>query len=93
MASPNNMPRIVELAAQISTSVTELQERLAAQGAPSPSWAEDSPESLPADVSNLQDVVLDATAELHELLLDPLMVIFKFAAVRFPRAQVHTFLS
>lgn len=81
MASTSNMPRIVELAAQISTSVAELQEQLTAQGAPSPSWAEDSPECLPADVSNLQDAVLDATAELHELLLEPLMLIFKFASV------------
>lgn len=86
MASPNNMPRIVELAAQISTSVNELQERLTAQGAPSPSWDEDSPEALPDDVSHLQDAVLDATAELHELLMEPLMLIFKFAAVRLPRA-------
>lgn len=84
MASPNNMPRIVELAAQISTSVSELQEQLTAQGAPSPSWAEDSPESLPVDVFNLRDTVLDATAELHELLLEPLMLLFKFASVRLP---------
>lgn len=87
MASSNNMPRIVELAAQISNSVNELQERLTAQGAPSPSWAEDSPECLPANVSNLQDAVLDATAELHELLMEPLMLIFKFASVRLPQAQ------
>lgn len=81
-SSTNNIPRIVELAAQISTLVTELQEQLTAQGAPSPSWAEESPESLPANVSNLQDTVLDATTELHELLLEPLMVLFKFASVR-----------
>ncbi|KAI3393977.1 hypothetical protein diail_3338 [Diaporthe ilicicola] len=81
MASSNNMPRIVELAAQISASVSAMQERLTAQGAPSPSWDEDSPESLPPNVSNLQDAVLDATAELHELLLEPLMLIFKHAAI------------
>ncbi|KAK2591049.1 hypothetical protein QQS21_011263 [Conoideocrella luteorostrata] len=81
MTSPNTTPRIVALATQISTSVAELQERLSAQGAPSPSFAEDSPESLPADVSHLQDAVLDATAELHELLLDPLSLIFKFGAI------------
>ncbi|KAL1851061.1 hypothetical protein Daus18300_012670 [Diaporthe australafricana] len=81
MASPTNMPRMVELAAQISTSVSELQERLTAHGAPSPSWAENSPESLPVDVFNLRDAVLDASAELHELLLEPLMLIFKFASI------------
>lgn len=94
-ASTKNMPRIVELAAQISTSVAELQEQLTAQGAPSPSWAEDSSESLPANVFNLQDAVLDATAELHELLLEPLMVLFKFASVRprLPLCQLSFFLS
>lgn len=81
MASPNTTPRIVELAAQISTSVTQLQEQLTAQDAPTPSFAEDSPENLPADVSHLKDAILDATAELHELLLDPLALLFKFAGV------------
>jgi hypothetical protein len=76
MASSNDTtPRIVELAAQISSSVTKLQEKLSAQGAPTPSFAENGPESLPGNV------VLDATAELHEILLDPLSLIFKFAAV------------
>lgn len=81
MASSNTTPRIVALAAQISTSVAELQERLSAQGIASPSFAEDSPECLPADVSHLQDDILDATAELHELLLEPLSLLFKFGAV------------
>lgn len=88
MASPNNMPRIVELADQISSSVSKLQERLTAQGVPSPSWNEDSPQSLPADVNDLKDAVLDASAELHEILLEPLMLIFKHAAVRHPGAQM-----
>lgn len=82
MASPNNTPRIIELAAQISSSTTQLQEKLAAQGVSTPSFAEDSPENLPADVSALRNAVLDATAELHELLLDPMALLFKFAAVR-----------
>lgn len=75
---------MVELAAQIGASVFELQQRLTGQGAPSLSWKEDSPESLPVDVFNLRDAVLDASAELHELLLEPLMLIFKFASVRLP---------
>jgi hypothetical protein len=79
MASPNATPRTVELAAQISTSVAQLQERLSVQGAPTPSFDEDSPENLPSDVADLKDAVLDATSELHELLLDPLALLFKFA--------------
>jgi hypothetical protein len=69
MASPDSAPRIVALADKISPSVAELQELLSVQGVLSPSWAEDNPECLPADAANLQDAVLDATAELHELLL------------------------
>ncbi len=84
MASLNTTPRIVELAAQISTSVAQLQEQLSAQGAPTPSFAEDNPETLPANVSHLKDAVLDATAELHELLLDPILLLFKFASVSLP---------
>lgn len=84
MASSSNTPRIVELAAQISASVAELQEHLSAQGVPSPTFDEDSPPFLPADVSHIRAQLLDATAELHEVLTEPLMLIFKFGAVRFP---------
>ncbi|KAJ4305848.1 hypothetical protein N0V90_001380 [Kalmusia sp. IMI 367209] len=85
MTSPNTTPRIVELAAQINASVAQLQEHLSAQGLPTPSFAEDNPENLPSDVSHLKDAVLDATAELHELLLDPLALLFKFGAASLPR--------
>lgn len=84
MASPNTTPRIVELAAQISASIAELQERLSAQGVPSPTFDEDSPASFPDNVSNLRTQVLDATAELHEVLMEPLMLVYKFAGVRLP---------
>jgi hypothetical protein len=83
MASTSNTPRIVELAAQISSSVAELQERLSAQGVPSPTFDENSPQSFPDDVYHLRTQVLDATAELNEVLTEPLMLTYKFAAVRF----------
>ncbi|KAF2008738.1 S-adenosyl-L-methionine-dependent methyltransferase, partial [Aaosphaeria arxii CBS 175.79] len=81
MASRNSCPRIVELATRISSSVAQLHEHLSAQGVVTPSFAEDNPENLPANVAHLQDAILDATAELHELLLDPLALISKFAAI------------
>ena len=87
-ASENTSPRIVLLAAQISTFVGQLQEQLSARGTPTPSFAEDSPQNIPKDVSALKDALLDATAELHELLLDPLMLLFKFASVRFLLVRV-----
>ncbi|KID82703.1 O-methyltransferase, family 2 [Metarhizium guizhouense ARSEF 977] len=63
MASPNTTPRIVALAAQISTSVAELQERLTAEGIASPSFAEDSPECLPANITNL--AIIDTICRFH----------------------------
>ncbi|KAI1448539.1 sterigmatocystin 8-O-methyltransferase [Annulohypoxylon stygium] len=80
MESSSTSPRIVELAGKISVSVSQLQELLSAQGVPSPAFTEDSPERLPANTLHLQDAVLDATAELHELLTEPVRLIFKFCA-------------
>ncbi|KAI1169451.1 sterigmatocystin 8-O-methyltransferase [Nemania sp. FL0916] len=81
MAPLDTTPKIVELAAKISSSVAELQEYLSAQGLESPSFDENSPPTLPSDVRQIRDDVLDATAELHEVLLEPLMLIYKFAGV------------
>ncbi|CAI6227227.1 unnamed protein product [Periconia digitata] len=76
-----NSSRIVELAAQISSNVAQLQGQLSAQDLPSPSFNENFNASYPANVTHLRDSLLDATAELHELLLDPLLVLFKFASI------------
>lgn len=87
--APNNVtPRIVELAAKISTAVAELQAHLSAQEVESPSFPENSPPTLPSDVHQLRDDVLDATAELHEVLLEPLMLIYKFAGVMISQTQL-----
>ncbi|CAG8973117.1 hypothetical protein HYALB_00007594 [Hymenoscyphus albidus] len=79
--TPTTTPRIIELAAQISTSVTQLQEHLSAQNLPTPSFAEEGPNAFPPEVSHLKNTLLDATASLHELLLEPLSLLFKFAAI------------
>ncbi|KAH7304182.1 S-adenosyl-L-methionine-dependent methyltransferase [Stachybotrys elegans] len=81
MAPTEATPTIVQLAERITTSVAELQACLSAQGLESPSFAENSPPELPSEVHHLRDKVLDATAELHEVLLEPLMLIYKFAGV------------
>ncbi|KAK8096995.1 hypothetical protein PG999_012939 [Apiospora kogelbergensis] len=81
MASSTNTPRIVELAAQISASVNEFQKRLSDQGLPSPTFDEDGPQTFPEDMYSLRAQILDATAELNEVLTEPLMLIFKFAAI------------
>jgi hypothetical protein len=81
MAASQNIPRIVELASQIGNSVAELHEYLSTRGIASPSFADDNPETLPADVTHLQDALLDAAAELHDMLLDPMSLLFKSNAI------------
>ncbi|KAH8732614.1 O-methyltransferase-domain-containing protein [Phaeosphaeriaceae sp. PMI808] len=81
MASPKGTLRIIELAAQISTHVAELQANLEARGEPTPSFDENRLETLPVDLFHLRDAILDTTAELHELLMDPLQLLFKFASL------------
>ncbi|KAK0625348.1 S-adenosyl-L-methionine-dependent methyltransferase [Bombardia bombarda] len=68
--------RIMELAQTISASVAEIDKTLSALGLQSPSFDEDAPtEYRPREVSDARDVVLDATAELHDLLLEPLFLV------------------
>ncbi|KAF3763274.1 S-adenosyl-L-methionine-dependent methyltransferase [Cryphonectria parasitica EP155] len=67
--------RISQLAATISESVARLQEVLSTRGLQSPSFDEYAQFSLPQEAWDVQDAILDATAELHDLLLDPLVLI------------------
>jgi SAM-dependent methyltransferase len=80
MASPDTS-RMVELANKISSSVSELQELLAAKGAEPPSFDENSPIKLPSGLGRLQNTILDATSELHDVLLEPMSLLYKFSAV------------
>ncbi|KAI0148064.1 sterigmatocystin 8-O-methyltransferase [Hypoxylon sp. NC0597] len=78
MASHTLNSRIIQLARTISTSVARIDAALAANGLPSPSFDEDAPVNyLPPEILDAQDAVLDATAELHDLLLEPLHLIKK----------------
>jgi len=77
-ASP--LPKLVQLAATINTSIAKIQEVLDSLGGPSPSFAEDAP-PLPPGISEARDAVLDATAELHDLLTEPLTMIHRAARV------------
>lgn len=74
--------RIVQLARIISTCVTNINDALLEIGLPSPSFDENTPVAhLPPGISDYQDTVLDATAELHDLLLEPLHLIKKHSGV------------
>ncbi|KAK4207347.1 6-hydroxytryprostatin B O-methyltransferase [Rhypophila decipiens] len=68
--------RIVQLAQTISTSVSQIDQVLTAQGLPPLSFDEDLPAGyLPKELSRVRDAVIDATAELHDLLLEPLHLV------------------
>lgn len=74
--------RIVELADTIQKSVAELQNVLDSKGLPAPSFDEDaSPDPLPSEAQKAQDAVLDATAELHDILLEPTALVLKTISV------------
>ncbi|KAI1371715.1 S-adenosyl-L-methionine-dependent methyltransferase [Hypoxylon crocopeplum] len=80
MASSEAVPRIVQLANAISKSVSNIQRTLHAEGIASPSFEEDASFHLPLEASKDHDIVLDATAELHDLLLEPLNLIHRHGA-------------
>ena len=81
MASSTTVPKLRQLAAAIEAAVAKIQEALDAQGVPSPSFDEDAP-ALPSDIGEARDVVLDATAELQDLLTEPLNMIHRASRVR-----------
>ncbi|KAI1371154.1 S-adenosyl-L-methionine-dependent methyltransferase [Hypoxylon crocopeplum] len=74
------MPRIVELAATVSDSVAKLEQVLSAKGAPWPSFDENAPDSLPKEATEAQNAVIDAAAELYDLMLDPLTLVYRNSA-------------
>jgi hypothetical protein len=81
MESNVTAPRILELAAIIGKAAAEINTTLTNQGIPSPSFSEDAPESFPQDISDARDIVLDATAELYDILLDPLTLLYQHGGV------------
>lgn len=73
----SSVPRIVQLANTISESVSRIQQVLSDKGIQSPSFDQNAPFNLPLDITKDHDAVLDATAELHDLLLEPLNLIHR----------------
>ncbi|KAM7187060.1 6-hydroxytryprostatin B O-methyltransferase, partial [Naviculisporaceae sp. PSN 640] len=68
--------RLVQLAHTISESVSKIDHVLSKRGLPPLSFDEDLPiRYLPKDLSQARDLILDATAELHDLLLEPLHLV------------------
>ena len=89
----DNLPRILQLAKIITASVNKIQEVLSSRGITSPSFDEDATYNLPIDVSNDQAAVLDATAELQDLLQAPLSLIHRHGGVSVypcPQAKIRS---
>lgn len=84
MATRESLPRILQLAAAITESAKALQDSLSENGLPTPSFDENEVLSIPEGASGTRDVILDATAELHDLLLDPLVLVRTHGGVRTP---------
>ncbi|KAI1370093.1 S-adenosyl-L-methionine-dependent methyltransferase [Hypoxylon crocopeplum] len=69
--------RMSQLADIISRSVVNMNEMLSALKVEQPSFSEDAFVSLPKEVSGDKDAILDAAAELYDLLLDPLELLHR----------------
>ncbi|KAK8024452.1 O-methyltransferase-domain-containing protein [Apiospora rasikravindrae] len=69
--------RIVELAQSIMDGVAQLQTVFSDKGLPFPSFDEDAPSKFPLEAFDARDTVLDASAELYDLLLDPITLMLK----------------
>ncbi|KAI0139844.1 S-adenosyl-L-methionine-dependent methyltransferase [Xylariaceae sp. FL1272] len=66
--------RIVQLAHNISKAVDAIDKALKAKDLPTPSFDENAA-NLPVEVLEDVDTVVDATSELRDLLLDPMVMI------------------
>ncbi|KAI1406894.1 S-adenosyl-L-methionine-dependent methyltransferase [Hypoxylon sp. FL1857] len=69
--------RIVELAQSIMDGVAQMQTLFSEKGLPFPSFDEDAPQKFPSEALDSRDQVLDASAELYDLLLDPVNLLLK----------------
>lgn len=67
--------RIQELSDIIAASVIKIQQGLQERSLPLPSFDEDAPTTLPLDLVEAQDSVIDAATELRELLMEPMLSI------------------
>lgn len=70
-------PSIIDLANAVSTNTAKYHAYLVAQGLPlpshepSPNILNQSPVELPAEIGAARDAAINATYELHELLIGP----------------------
>ncbi len=73
--------RILQLSESIAKCTAAIHEVLTVRGLPLPSFEPGAPDCLPEELSTAQDAVLDATSELHDLLLGPFNTLESYACV------------
>ncbi|RAL07811.1 S-adenosyl-L-methionine-dependent methyltransferase [Aspergillus homomorphus CBS 101889] len=81
--SPGDSRRLLDLAASISTATTKMDAYLKERNLPYPSFEPNAPQTLPRELQDAKDSILDAASELHDLLTDPLTAFFESAPVGF----------
>jgi hypothetical protein len=64
--------RILDLANAIKKNTSIIHTHLASQNVPFPSFSSGAKYIIPEELAAAQDAVLDATSELHDLLLPPM---------------------
>lgn len=83
--------RIAQLSDIIRQSTDRLDSLLAAKGHPSPSFDQNSPGSYPVETDDVRDKILDATAELYDLVMEPMAMLYKKTGVSFQASSIkHT---
>ncbi|KAI1275240.1 O-methyltransferase-domain-containing protein [Xylaria sp. FL0933] len=80
MVPSSSVTRIVQLASIIGDTVAKLDDILQSRGLETPSFDEDAPTGFPEEALAMQSVVLDATSELHDLLLPPMALLLNKTA-------------
>ncbi|KAH8751348.1 putative Sterigmatocystin 8-O-methyltransferase [Diaporthe sp. PMI_573] len=88
MSLYESLPRIIQLANTISSSSAKIQKVLDVENIPSPSFDEATSYSVPLDLVEDHDAVIDATAELHDLLLEPLNLIHRYCGHNNPTCML-----
>lgn len=85
--------RIAELSSLIATHTANVDSRLAANGFPSPSFEPDQPLNPSSDesIAASRQVVLEATDELHALMLGPASILTS-PTVRHAFCLYHTYI-
>ncbi|KAF2963098.1 hypothetical protein GQX73_g10465 [Xylaria multiplex] len=81
MEHRHSLSQIEQLAATISESVVRLKKILSSHGLPLPSFDENAHFQMPEAAIADQDAIVDATAELHDLLLDPMTLVREYGGV------------